>query len=53
MVYKSYDIHGNDTVSFDDFSKLIRKIDNTLSNDELALCFRKFDQDGDGFITYQ
>lgn len=52
MVYDSYDKHHTQNLKFEDFSKLLLKIDSKLTEDELEMCFEKFDINGDGNITF-
>jgi len=51
-VYDSYDKNKDESLSFEEFSKLLSKIDNTLTPAEQVLCFNRFDINGDKKISF-
>jgi Ca2+-binding EF-hand superfamily protein len=51
-VYNSCDKNSDEMLSFNEFSKLLLKIDNKLTDDELKLCFYKFDHNEDHTISF-
>lgn len=52
-VYSSYTKNKENDLSFDMFSKLLMKIDNTLSESDIKGCFHAFDHNHDNKITFQ
>ena len=52
-VMKDIDTYGNGTVAFPEFLQLMSQTneDGEFDQDETFVVFRRFDKDGDGFIT--
>lgn len=51
-VYDSYDKNKDESLSFEEFTKLLAKIDSTLTPAEQSLCFNRFDINGDKKISF-
>jgi len=50
-LFYAFDRDGNDAVDFDEFVAGFSLLANGSKSDKLALAFRMFDEDGDGYIS--
>jgi Ca2+-binding EF-hand superfamily protein len=51
-VYNAYDKNRDNQLSIKEFSKLIKKIDTDLTEQDIENCFNYFDMNGDGGIAF-
>jgi Ca2+-binding EF-hand superfamily protein len=52
-VYNAYDRNKDQYLSIKEFSKLIKKIDPSLSEQDVESCFKYFDMNGNGGIAFE
>lgn len=52
-LFSKFDKSADAYLDITEFGLLIRRIDNTLEDEEIEIIFLKFDDDKDGFITYE
>jgi Ca2+-binding EF-hand superfamily protein len=51
-VYEKYDFNKDKLLDISEFKRLMDKIENGLSEEEIKLCFRRFDLNNDGYISF-
>lgn len=53
QVYEKYDFNKDGQLDIGEFKKLMDKIESGLSEDDIRLCFRRFDLDDDKRISFE
>jgi Ca2+-binding EF-hand superfamily protein len=52
-IFKNFDRKNKDTLEIKEFTKMIKIIDETTTQEEINYLFAKFDKDGDHTITFE
>ncbi|EAS04850.2 kinase domain protein (macronuclear) [Tetrahymena thermophila SB210] len=52
-LFNRYDKSQQDAIQLSEFTRMIKKIDDKLQDEEIAIAFQKFDYDNSGKITFK
>ena len=52
-IFKNFDVHKRNALGINEFSKIIKIIDETIDQGEIEYIFNKIDESGDKLISFQ